>query len=113
VAKQPITLAEKIYIARNRLGEDQDQFGKRFDVTRFAVIDWEKGTTKPRRPEHKAKLKQIFTEMFGDEDEDSYESVAYQLVLPFDDPVKLEFRVLPQSETSVRFSVEARRRKAV
>ena len=111
MGKQPITLAEKILIARTRLGEDQDEFGKRFDVTRFAVIDWEKGTTAPR-PKHKAKLKQIFTEMFGDEDEDSYESVAYQLILPFDDPVKLEFRVLPQSETSVRFSVEARRRKA-
>ncbi len=109
--RQPITLAEKILIVRNRLGETQRVFGERFGVTRFAVKAWESGSFTPK-PQHYAKLKQMFVQVFGDEDEDTYESVNYQLILPFADPVKLEFRVLPHSERNVRFTIEGKRRKA-
>jgi DNA-binding XRE family transcriptional regulator len=107
-----LSFSEKTLIARTRLGENQEAFGNRLGVTRFAVAGWEDGTTKPQT-EARSKLKQLFVEMFGDEEDAMYESVAYQLFLPFDDPVKVEFRIMPQSEKGVRLGVEAKRRKVV
>ena len=103
-----LTLAEKILVSRNRLGEDQKTFGKRFGVSRYAVKDWERGATQPR---HLEKLREIFAQMLGDEDEESHESVEYQLILPFDEALKLELRVQPQSETAVRLGLVGGRRK--
>jgi DNA-binding XRE family transcriptional regulator len=108
MAGQPINLAEKILLARRRLREEQPDFGKRFDVKRWMVNQWEKGKVIPK-PEHLAKLTQLFKELF-DDDEGQVESVTYQLFLPFDEPVKLDFRISPYSETKVGLAMQVKRK---
>ena len=107
---KPLTLAEKILLARHRLKEDQKAFGNRFGVSRYAVKDWERDATKPTR--HLDKLREIFAQMLGDDEQGDYESVAYQLVLPFEEPLRLELRILPRNEKSVSLGILGRRRKA-
>jgi len=108
VEKKPLTFSEKILLARNRLKEGQKAFGERFGVSRFAVKDWEKG--KEPSIDHRTKLLPLISQMLGEEGGDVFEKVAYQLVLPFNEPVQVEFRILPKSETSVGFAIEAKKR---
>jgi DNA-binding XRE family transcriptional regulator len=109
MAGTPTTVAEKIFLARRRLGEDQSTFGDRFHVKQWTVSHWEKETMQPS-PEHILELRQLFREMFGDEDEEQVETHAHQLFLPFDQPVNFEFRVARHTADSVRFAVQIKRK---
>ena len=44
------------------------------------------------------------------EDESQVETASYQRLLPFDQPVKIDFRILPQSSDRLRFGVEIKRK---
>ena len=109
MAGKPINLAEKILLARLRLGEDQAAFAKRFKVKRLAVGEWERGTNLPGG-ERLAQLTQIFRDVLPDLEEGRFESVSYQLFLPFDEPVKLDFRITPHGEDRVGFAVQVKRK---
>jgi len=108
MAGTPTTVAEKIFLARRRLDEDQSTFGSRFEVKQWTVSHWEKGATPS--PEHSIQLRRLFAEIFGDEEEEQVETHAHQLFLPFDQPVNFEFRVSRHSAESVRFAVEIKRK---
>jgi len=108
MAGPPINLAEKILLARRRLHEEQPVFAARFQVKKLTVVDWEKG--KQPNPDHLATLKQIFKQVLPDLDDEQFESVTYQLFLPFDEPVKLNFRISPHSEKDVGFAVQVKRK---
>jgi len=100
-------LRKNLALTRRRLREEQPEFGKRFKVKRWMVNQWEKGKVQPK-PEHLTKLTQLFKEVFDDEGQ--FESVTYQLLLPFDEPVKLDFRISPHNETKVGFAVQVKRK---
>jgi len=109
MAGAPISLAEKILLARRRLGEEQRVFAARFSVKKGAVGQWESGIMQPK-PEHHTQLAQIFRDVLPDLDEERFESVIYQLFLPFDEPVKMDFRISPHSEDRVGFAVQVKRK---
>ena len=104
----PINLAERILLARLRLGLGQAAFGERFGVERAAVLGWENGVMP--KGERLTQLKQIFAEVLPDLEEEQTETHAHQLFLPFDQPVNFEFRVSRRDPDSVRFAVEIKRR---
>jgi transcriptional regulator with XRE-family HTH domain len=104
----PINLAERILLARLRLGLGQAAFGQRFGVEKNAVVGWERGVTP--KGERLAQLRQIFTDVLPDLEEEQAEIHAHQLFLPFDQPVNFEFRVSRRDPDSVRFAVEIKRR---
>jgi len=93
-----LTTAEKVLLARKRLGEDQTDFADRFKVKWLAINRWEKGEVDPK-PEHLRQLRQLFREVLHDEED--------QLVLPFDEPIDVDLRIGPQA---VQIAVEIRRR---
>jgi transcriptional regulator with XRE-family HTH domain len=100
---------EKIVVTRKRLGETQEKFGERFSVKKLTVTQWERGESDPT-PEHLALLRALFQEVLGEEDESQFETAAYQLMLPFDEPVKIEFSLSPLGPERVRFGLEVRRK---
>jgi transcriptional regulator with XRE-family HTH domain len=104
----PISLAERILLTRRRLAEKQQVFGERFAVKPLTVNQWENGTMP--NPDHLAKLKQLFKDILGDEEDTPVESVTYQLLLPFDEPVKLDFRMSPHSTDKVNLTVQVKRK---
>jgi transcriptional regulator with XRE-family HTH domain len=104
-----LTIAEKIALTRRRLGETQEAFADRFNVQPLAVNKWESGESTPRG-ERGAALNQLFQTVLHEGSESQMESAAYQLLLPFDEPVKIDLRISPHSSDRVRFAVEIRRR---
>jgi hypothetical protein len=109
MAGPPINLAEKILLARRRLHEEQPVFAARFKVKKLTVGDWERGKIQPN-PDHLVMLKQIFKEVLPDLDDEQFESVTYQLFLPFDEPLKMDFRISPHTEDRVGFAVQVKRK---
>jgi hypothetical protein len=108
MAGTPMTLAEKSFLARRRLNEDQSTFGDRFHVKQWTVSHWETGATPSA--EHLKELTLFLRDMFGDVESGPVETHAHQLFLPFDQPVHFEFRVSRHSAESVRFAVEIKRK---
>lgn len=104
-----LTVAEKIIIARKRIGETQEKFAERFHVKKLTVTQWERDESAPA-PEHLIQLKALFQEFLEEDDEAQFDTAAYQLSLPFDEPVKIEFRISPLSPERVRFGLEVRRK---
>lgn len=102
------TLAERIFLARRRLGENQTVFGTRFNVKRLSVNKWEDGTVPSR--EHLVQLQRLFKDLFDDETRLHNQEPAYQMLLPFDQPVNLEFRISPHSAQEVSLEVQIRRK---
>jgi DNA-binding transcriptional regulator YiaG len=107
VARLQLNIAEKIVIVRKRLHETQEVFGARFNVKKLTVNQWEGGASTPTHA-RLALLKKLFQEVLGEEDESQFKTPAYQLLLPFDEPIKLDFCV--SSHSADRFAVEIRRR---
>lgn len=105
-----LTFAEKIALTRKRLKETREAFAARFEVQALAVTKWENGESAPRSEEHRAKLIQLFRSVLREEDEAQFETAAYQLQLPFDEPVRIDFRVSPLSAGRVRLGVRVVRR---
>lgn len=105
MAGQPISLAEKILLTRHRLGEEQKDFGKRFDVKRWMVNQWERGKALPKS-EHLAKLQELFRSILGDEEETQVKRVTYQLLLPFE----LDFRMSPHGADKMNFTLQVKRK---
>lgn len=105
----PLTIPEKIMIVRRRLGESQQVFGERFKVKQLTVTQWERGEFNPR-PEHLSALNEIFRDMLGEEDDSKTETAAFQLLLPFDQPVQMDLRVFPSSAKAVRCAIEIKRK---
>ncbi|MGO9316482.1 MAG: helix-turn-helix domain-containing protein [Terracidiphilus sp.] len=105
-----LTDAEKIAITRKRLGETQEAFAARFNVQALAVTEWEGGKTIPRNAQHRAMLTQLFQRVLHEEDESQFETVAYQLNLPFDEPVRIDFRVSPLDKGRARLGVQIMRK---
>ena len=104
-----LTIAEKIAVSRRRLDETQEVFGTRFNVKKLTVSQWESGESAPKR-KHLAVLNELFKQVLGEEDQSKVETAAYQLLLPFDQPVNIDFRVSPNTAESVRLAVEIRRK---
>lgn len=104
-----LSMAEKIIIARKRIGETQEKFAVRFHVKKLTVTQWERGESAPA-PEHLTQLRALFQEFLEDDDEAQFEIATYQLSLPFDEPVKIEFRISPLNRERVRFGLEVRRK---
>lgn len=104
-----LSMAEKIVLVRRRLGQTQEKFGERFNVKQLTVTHWEKGTFAPTG-EHLAQMTRLFQDVLGEEDESQFETAAQQLLLPFDQPVKIEFHVSRLGPDRVRFGVQIRRR---
>jgi DNA-binding transcriptional regulator YiaG len=102
--------AEKIAITRKRLGETQEVFAARFNVQALAVTKWESGETVPRNARHRAMLTQLFQSVLHEEDESQFETAAYQLQLPFDAPISIDFRVSPLNAERVRLGVQITRK---
>jgi DNA-binding XRE family transcriptional regulator len=100
---EPNGLAQKIRSHRRRSGESQENFGKRFGVRRLTVINWEKGV----RPSSRH-LPQVIEELNAEEDVRS-EELTYQLLLPFDQPIHLDLKVLPQTADTIHFEVRLKR----
>jgi hypothetical protein len=84
-------------------------FGARFNVKKLTVSKWESGEFTPKH-EHLALLNSLFQQVLGEEDDPNVETAAYQLLLPFDQSVNVDFRVSPHSAESVRLAVAVRRR---
>jgi transcriptional regulator with XRE-family HTH domain len=104
-----LTIAERVVLVRRRLDETQEKFGLRFDVKKLTVNQWESGGSIPTQ-EHQVRLKKLFQEVLEEEDESEFESAAYQLLLPFDQPVRIDFRVSSATTDRVRVSVGLRRK---
>jgi transcriptional regulator with XRE-family HTH domain len=104
-----LTEAEKIAITRKRLDETLEEFATRFNVQALAVSKWEGGTV-PRNAQHRAILTQLFQSVLQEEDESQYETAAYQLQLPFDAPIRIDFRVSPLNAERVRLGVQIMRK---
>ena len=102
--------AEKIALTRKRLGETRDAFAARFDLKALAVTKWENGDTSPKKAEHRAILARLFQENLKEADDSMYETAAYQLNLPFDAPVRIDFQISPLSEDRVRLGVQVTRK---
>ena len=105
-----LTEAEKIALTRKRLGETQDAFAARFNLQALAVTKWENGEAHPKKAEHRAILARLFQDVLKEEDDSMYETAAYQLHLPFDAPVRIDFRVSPLDADRVRLGVEITRK---
>lgn len=105
-----LTEAEKIALTRKRLGETQDTFAARFSLQALAVTKWENGEAHPKKAEHRAILARLFEDVLKEEDDSMYETAAYQLNLPFDAPVRIDFRISPLSADRVRFHAEVIRK---
>ena len=101
--------AEKIAITRKRLGETLKVFAARFNVQALAVTKWEGGAV-PRNPQHRATLTQLFQSVLHEEDESQFETAAYQLQLPFNAPIRIDFRVSPFNAERVRLGVQITRK---
>ena len=101
-----LTEAEKIALTRKRLGETREKFAARFSLQALAVTKWESGKASPKKAEHRAILERLFQEVLTVEDESTYGTAAYQLNLPFDAPVRIDFRVSPLDADRVRLGVE-------
>jgi transcriptional regulator with XRE-family HTH domain len=104
-----LTIAEKIVITRKRLEETQEIFGARFSVKKLTVNQWESGASTPTQ-QHLDRLKELFQVVLGEQDGSQLEIAAYQLLLPFDQPVNIDFHVAPHSAQGVRLAVEIRRK---
>jgi transcriptional regulator with XRE-family HTH domain len=105
-----LTEAEKIALTRKRLGETQGQFATRFNLQALAVTKWENGEASPKKSEHRAILTRLFETVLQEEDESQFETAAYQLNLPFDAPVRIDFRVSPLDTDRVRLGVQVMRK---
>jgi transcriptional regulator with XRE-family HTH domain len=105
-----LSYAEKIFLVRKRLGQTQEEFARRFNVQKLAVTQWESGGAEPRDERHRALLVQLFRDVLHEEDDSTFETAAYQLNLPFDEPIKVDFRVLPIGPGRVRLGVQIKRR---
>ena len=104
-----LNTSEKIIVTRRRLKETQGKFAERFNVKKLTVSTWESGESLPDR-EHAAQLAKLFQQVLGEEDESKMETDNLQRLLPFDEPVNLEFRLSPASADKVRLSLEIRRK---
>lgn len=102
--------AEKIALTRKRLRETREIFAARFKVRALAVTKWENGEASPRSQQHRAILAQLFQSVLHEEDDSQFETVTYQLNLPFDQPVGIDFRVLPLGPDRVRLGVQVKRK---
>jgi DNA-binding XRE family transcriptional regulator len=97
-------LPQRIKRYRRSVGENQTEFGKRFGVQRLTVTKWEKGT----RP-NSDHLPQL-TQLLSDREAAQGESLTYQLLLPFDQPINLELRVSAQKADTIHFEARLRRK---
>ncbi len=104
-----LTLAEKISITRKRLEDTQEEFGRRFNVKQLTVSQWEAGAS-PNQ-DNLALLNTLFQQVLGEDDEDKVETAIHQLLLPFDQPVNIDFRISPgTAEKAVRCSLQIKRK---
>jgi DNA-binding XRE family transcriptional regulator len=104
-----LKIAEKIVITRRRLAETQKTFGERFNVKKLTVNKWESGESVPDR-EHATQLTKLFQDVLGEEDDSKVEIDNVQRLLPFDEPVNLEFRLSPVSADKIRLNLEIKRK---
>lgn len=109
MAKVQLSIPEKIVIVRRRLGETQEKFGERFRVRKLTVNQWETDVATPKH-EHLTILNGLFQRILGEEDESKIETAAYQLLLPFDQPVNIDLRMSPNTAETLRVAVEIRRK---
>ncbi len=110
MASLMLSMAEKIVITRKRLDETQKQFAARFNVEPLTIANWEKGKIEPRSDQHRALLSNLFMSVLQEEGESQFEIATYQLHLPFNEPVKIDFRVSPHSADRVRLGIEITRK---
>lgn len=97
-------LPVRIRAFRKARKESQEEFGRRFEVTRLTVINWEKGT-RPNRDHHERLVR-----LLGEVDEEKRTDGGFQLRLPFDAPVDLALRISPQQENSIHFDIQVIRK---
>jgi transcriptional regulator with XRE-family HTH domain len=104
MAEINLSFAEKVFVARKRLQETQDQFATRFGVRPLTVKKWESGDSEPHGGSRSA-LDDLFRSvLLGDKPR--LEMVSYQLELPFNDSVNIGFQVSPLTAQSVRLGIQ-------
>jgi transcriptional regulator with XRE-family HTH domain len=102
--EQELNLGQRIRRYRKQMGESQEAFGRRFGVKRLAVANWEKGATPNGK--HLPEVERLIR----DGETRSTESVTYQLLLPFDEPINLEVRMSPRHADTIHFEVQLKRK---
>lgn len=91
---------------RRKLGLNQEQYGKRFEVNRITVSRWEAGTATPAGDHMTRLLGEI---QASDSETIETNEDTYQLLLPLDRLVGLELRISPGKADGVEFQARARR----
>jgi transcriptional regulator with XRE-family HTH domain len=115
---EPNNFPDRVKAHRRRTGQSQRALAERLGVTPLTIIKWEKGTWPGRT------LARLLQELRTTEEAPTSSSTptgvvsfplrnpAYQLNLPFDEPVEVILRMGPQAEGMVQVEVRFERRPA-
>lgn len=102
--------AERVKAHRRRTGQTQQALATKLGVSRLAVINWEKGVWPGKN------LTLLTEELRTTEQQgtgapfEPSELLAYQLILPFDEPISVSLRVGPRTAGSLHFEVRFERK---